>query len=85
MAPIVVGLVVGALGRLLIPGMGPSGFFITILLGLSGSVMGAILGNWLNFYRHPDQTLAILFEAAGALLLLGLYRGILALRPRRTW
>ena len=41
---IVVGLVVGALAKLLMPGRDPGGVVITILIGIAGSVIAGFLG-----------------------------------------
>jgi uncharacterized membrane protein YeaQ/YmgE (transglycosylase-associated protein family) len=41
---IVVGLVIGALARLVVPGPQPIGFLATVLAGLSGSIVGGFLG-----------------------------------------
>jgi uncharacterized membrane protein YeaQ/YmgE (transglycosylase-associated protein family) len=40
---IILGIVAGFLGRLLMPGRDPMGFFATILLGLAGSIVGFLL------------------------------------------
>lgn len=40
----ITGLVVGALGRLVVPGPNPMGLFSTILVGLAGSFLGGIVG-----------------------------------------
>jgi len=40
---IILGLVAGFIGKLLMPGKDPGGFFVTILLGLAGSVVGFLL------------------------------------------
>jgi uncharacterized membrane protein YeaQ/YmgE (transglycosylase-associated protein family) len=50
------GLVIGALGRLLIPGPNPMGIGLTILVGIAGALLGGLIGS-------------ILFDAAGGLLL----------------
>ncbi len=42
-AAIFIGIVAGFLGRLLMPGKDPMGFFATILLGLAGSVVGFLV------------------------------------------
>jgi uncharacterized membrane protein YeaQ/YmgE (transglycosylase-associated protein family) len=41
---ILVGLVIGALGRLVVPGPQPIGFLATLMAGLSGSIVGGFLG-----------------------------------------
>jgi uncharacterized membrane protein YeaQ/YmgE (transglycosylase-associated protein family) len=40
---IILGLVAGFIGKLLMPGRDPGGFFATILLGLAGSVVGFLI------------------------------------------
>ncbi len=40
---IILGLVAGYIGKALMPGKDPGGFFITIALGLAGSVIGFLL------------------------------------------
>ena len=40
---LILGLVAGALGKLLMPGKDPGGFFATILLGLAGSAVGFLV------------------------------------------
>ncbi len=43
---IILGLVAGTVGKLLVPGKDPGGFFMTILIGLAGSLLG-----WLVFTK----------------------------------
>jgi uncharacterized membrane protein YeaQ/YmgE (transglycosylase-associated protein family) len=40
---IILGLVAGVIGKLLMPGKDPGGFFVTILIGLAGSLIGFYL------------------------------------------
>lgn len=42
---VVVGLILGALGRLVVPGKQRIGIFVTILIGVTGSFVGSILGH----------------------------------------
>jgi uncharacterized membrane protein YeaQ/YmgE (transglycosylase-associated protein family) len=51
-----VGLVVGALARLLLPGPDPMGIGVTILIGLLGS-FGAGLFSWYVLHRHGSGLL----------------------------
>jgi uncharacterized membrane protein YeaQ/YmgE (transglycosylase-associated protein family) len=50
------GLVIGALGRLLVPGPNPMGIFRTILVGLAGSFLGGLVGRlvfgWRYYYSY---------------------------------
>ena len=56
------GLIIGALGRLAIPGRQPMGCFMTILVGLGGSFLGGLVGNLL-FNRPGGFILAVLCSA----------------------
>jgi len=65
------GLVIGAVAKLLMPGKDPGGWFVTILLGIAGSWVGGGLARMLGLGGvAPDIIAAVL----GAMLLLGLYR-----------
>jgi uncharacterized membrane protein YeaQ/YmgE (transglycosylase-associated protein family) len=77
---IVVGLVVGALAKLLMPGPDPGGIVVTILLGIAGAMVGGWLGHVLGIYG-PDQPAGLIFSVVGAMLLLGIYRVV---RSRQT-
>lgn len=46
------GLIIGALGRLVVPGRNPMGVFQTILVGLAGSFAGGIVGRLLFGLRY---------------------------------
>ena len=56
------GLIIGALGRLAIPGRQPMGCFMTILVGLAGSFLGGLVGNLL-LNRPGGFILAVLCSA----------------------
>jgi len=56
------GLVIGALGRLIIPGPNPMSIPMTILVGVGGSIVGGIVGRLL-FGRPGGLILAIVFSA----------------------
>jgi uncharacterized membrane protein YeaQ/YmgE (transglycosylase-associated protein family) len=44
LSTVVVGLIIGALGRLVVPGRQPIGMLSTVLAGLSGSILGGFVG-----------------------------------------
>ncbi len=77
---LVVGLVVGALAKLLMPGRDPGGIIVTMLLGIAGSVLVGFIGRGLGWYRSVGEGPGILASVAGAMLLLVIYR--LVSRPR---
>jgi uncharacterized membrane protein YeaQ/YmgE (transglycosylase-associated protein family) len=56
---IVSGLIVGALGRLLIPGPNPMSIAMTIVVGIGGSLLGGLIGKVL-FGRSGGFILAVL-------------------------
>ncbi|HXE84522.1 MAG TPA: GlsB/YeaQ/YmgE family stress response membrane protein, partial [Gemmatimonadales bacterium] len=47
---LVVGLIVGAIAKLLVPGRDPGGWIVTILLGIAGALVGTWLGRMLGLY-----------------------------------
>lgn len=47
-----IGLVAGALAKLIMPGRDPGGIFITMLLGIAGSIVARFLGRTLGWYRE---------------------------------
>ena len=70
---IIIGLVVGAIAKLLMPGKDPGGFIITILLGIAGSVLAGFIGRALHWYSE-GQPAGFIASVVGAILLLILYR-----------
>ena len=70
---ILFGLVVGVIGKLLMPGRDPGGFIITILLGIAGALFGGFIGRAMGFYGE-NQGAGWIMSILGAILLLALYR-----------
>jgi uncharacterized membrane protein YeaQ/YmgE (transglycosylase-associated protein family) len=64
-----VGLVAGALARLIVPGRDPMGLLATVLLGLAGSVVGGFLANLL----FNDQSVGLFGSVVGAVIVLLAY------------
>jgi uncharacterized membrane protein YeaQ/YmgE (transglycosylase-associated protein family) len=79
---VIIGLIVGALAKLVMPGRDPGGIIITILLGIAGSFIAGALGHSLGWYEVGEGP-GIIASIIGAMILLGIYR--LVVRPRRTW
>jgi uncharacterized membrane protein YeaQ/YmgE (transglycosylase-associated protein family) len=67
-----IGLIVGAIAKFIIPGKEPGGIFITMLIGIAGSFLGTFLGRFIGHYE-PDQSAGFLMSLVGALILLGIY------------
>ena len=71
---IVLGLIVGVLAKWIMPGEGPSGFFLTVFLGIAGAIVGGYLGSFLGLGTMSEFSLTnILVATGGAVLLLFLY------------
>ncbi|HEY1337448.1 MAG TPA: GlsB/YeaQ/YmgE family stress response membrane protein [Bryobacteraceae bacterium] len=68
-----VGLVVGALAKLILPGKDPGGMIVTILLGIAGSIVAGFLGRALGLYESGEGA-GLIMSIIGAILLLLLYR-----------
>lgn len=80
---IVIGLVAGALAKLLHPGRDPGGIGVTLLVGIAGGVLGGWIGR--SFGAGPQSTLLNFgLATAGALLLLVLWRAIDRARANRS-
>jgi uncharacterized membrane protein YeaQ/YmgE (transglycosylase-associated protein family) len=73
---IVVGLIVGAIAKLLMPGRDPGGFIITMLLGIGGSVVAGLLGRAVGWYTEGEPV-GFIASVIGAILLLAIYRMII--------
>jgi uncharacterized membrane protein YeaQ/YmgE (transglycosylase-associated protein family) len=70
---IIIGLVIGAIAKLLMPGKDPGGFIITILLGIAGSFIAGFVGHALHWYRE-GQPAGFIASVVGAIVLLFFYR-----------
>jgi uncharacterized membrane protein YeaQ/YmgE (transglycosylase-associated protein family) len=67
------GLIVGIIGKLLMPGRDPGGFIITTILGIVGALVGGFLGRALGLYREGDPV-GFVMAVIGSIILLVLYR-----------
>ncbi len=79
---IILGLVAGFIGKALMPGKDPGGFFVTILLGLAGSVVGFLIFTEL-LGIGDDQIFdlgGLIGAIIGVMILLGIYRAVVARR-----
>ncbi len=69
----IIGLVVGVVAKLLMPGKDPGGFFVTGLLGIAGSLLATWLGQTIGWYS-AGQAAGFITSVIGAVILLALYR-----------
>ncbi len=78
---VVSGLIVGALGRLAIPGRDPMSIGMTILVGIGGSLIGGLVGRLLFRSEGGGMLLAV----AGAALIVWLIRRFGGRRREAGW
>ena len=69
------GLIVGALAKLVMPGRGPGGIIVTMLIGLAGALVGGFVGRLLGLYGTGESA-GFIMSALGAIALLSAYRMI---------
>lgn len=69
---LIVGLIAGALAKLIMPGKDPGGIIITMLLGVAGAFVGGFLFQLLGF--GDGGAAGIIGATIGAIILLALYR-----------
>ena len=76
---LIIGLVAGAVAKLLMPGRDPGGFIITMLLGVAGAFLATWLGQAIGWYR-PDEGARFIGAVVGAVILLVIYRIVIGRR-----
>jgi len=72
---ILIGLLVGAVAKFLLPGDDPGGVIVTALIGIVGSLVATYLGHFFGLYR-PGQTAGFIGAVIGSVLLLVAYRAV---------
>jgi uncharacterized membrane protein YeaQ/YmgE (transglycosylase-associated protein family) len=72
---ILVGLLVGVMAKLLLPGRDPGGVVITILIGIGGSVVAGLLGRFVGWYGDGASA-GFIASVLGAIVLLLVYRAL---------
>ena len=66
-----IGLVVGALAKLIMPGKDPGGILITMLLGIAGALLAGWIGRAVGWYQ-PGQPAGFIMSLVGAIILLAI-------------
>jgi uncharacterized membrane protein YeaQ/YmgE (transglycosylase-associated protein family) len=79
---LVFGLVIGALARLIVPGKEPGGWVVSMVIGVLGSFVGAMIGRALGMYQRGESA-GFLMALAGAVLLTFGYQAIAHRRMMR--
>jgi len=76
---IIVGLIVGAIAKLIMPGHDPGGIIVTMLLGIAGSIVAGLIGRAMGWYA-AGQSAGFIASVIGAIIILAIYRVIIGRR-----
>lgn len=69
----IIGLVVGALAKFIMPGKDPGGILVTMLIGIAGALLAGWVGRAVGWYAQ-GQSAGFIASLLGAILLLAIYR-----------
>jgi uncharacterized membrane protein YeaQ/YmgE (transglycosylase-associated protein family) len=71
----VFGLIVGAIAKFLMPGRDPGGIFITMGIGIAGSLIGGFVASAFGLSHAAEWSWpSVIISVGGAVLLLAAYR-----------
>ena len=76
---LIIGLIIGAVAKLIMPGDDPGGIIVTMLIGIAGALIAGFLGGALGWY-HEGEPAGFIASVVGAILLLIVYRMIVGRR-----
>ena len=76
---LIIGLVIGAIAKLIMPGKDPGGIIVTMLIGVAGALIAGFLGRAVGWY-HEGEPAGFIASVLGAILLLAMYRMLIARR-----
>ncbi len=76
---ILIGLLVGAVAKFLMPGKDPGGIIVTILIGVAGSTIAHWIGSAAGMYQ-PGEPVGFVAAVIGSIILLVVYRMIIGRR-----
>ena len=63
---LIIGLVIGAIAKAIMPGKDPGGILITMVLGVAGSIVAGLLGSALGIYHRGDTGPGIIASISSA-------------------
>ena len=72
---LIIGLVVGAVAKFVMPGKDPGGIWISMIIGIAGSILATYLGQAIGWYQ-AGQGAGFIMSVVGAIVLLFIYRVI---------
>lgn len=70
---LIIGLVIGAIAKFIMPGKDPGGIIVTMLIGIVGALIAGFLGRAVGWY-HEGEPAGFIASIVGAILLLIVYR-----------
>jgi uncharacterized membrane protein YeaQ/YmgE (transglycosylase-associated protein family) len=73
---LVIGLIVGALAKLVMPGRDPGGILVTALLGVAGSIVAFLIGRAVGWYGPNSEGPGVIASIIGAVIVLAGYRAM---------
>lgn len=79
---IIIGLIAGALAKLIMPGDDPGGIIVTIILGIVGALLGGFLMSLIGV-GQGGFIWTIIVATIGAIILLAIYRAVIGGRTAR--
>jgi uncharacterized membrane protein YeaQ/YmgE (transglycosylase-associated protein family) len=78
---ILIGFVVGLIAKFIMGGREPSGFFVTVCIGIAGSFLGTEIGRSVGHYQRT-QNAGFIVSVIGACILLAIYHLLTRSRSR---
>ena len=69
---LIIGLVIGAIAKFIVPGKDPGWIIVTSMIGMAGSLLATFLGQALGWYDR-GQAAGFIASLVGAVLLLSVY------------
>jgi uncharacterized membrane protein YeaQ/YmgE (transglycosylase-associated protein family) len=69
---LIIGLVIGAIAKFIVPGKDPGGIIVTSVIGMAGSLLATFLGQALGWYDR-GQAAGFIASVLGAILVLSVY------------
>ncbi|MCU0626779.1 MAG: GlsB/YeaQ/YmgE family stress response membrane protein [Gemmatimonadaceae bacterium] len=78
---LIVGLIVGAIAKLIMPGKDPGGIIVTMIIGVVGAFLASFIGRAVGWYGEGDGA-GWIASILGAVLLLWIYRMVVGRSSR---
>lgn len=78
---LLVGLIVGAIAKMIMPGKDPGGIIVTMIIGVVGAMLAHFIGEGLGWYSEGEPA-GFIASVVGSVILLGIYRAVVTRHPR---